>query len=247
MPEKYVKDWNELANADAKWSIVSDPSKKYDQWDDIEFFKTGEEDIKAFMEKINVSGLTVDKNEALDFGCGIGRLSNALSKYYKKVFGIDISDKMISDAKKIHKKNENIKFIKNTEPDLKIFEDEKFDLIYSLIVLQHIPKKKLIKSFLKEFIRISKKGGIIFFQLPSIKNRSYLFDNLLQIRGKIYHLAIKAGFSRQFCFKTLNLSPYMYMNYISSTEILSLFSEKCQLLNIDHEKSENTSYIFRKI
>ena len=246
MTGNYVRDWEELANADAKWAIVSDPRKKYNKWDHSDFFKTGETDVNGFIRKIRNYNVKLNTGEALDFGCGIGRLTTALSRFYDKVYGIDVSERMIREGRELNKENKKIEFILNTEPDLGLFNSSKFDLIYSVIVLQHLPDRGLIRSFLEEFKRVLKPEGILYFQLPSIESRTPFFDRLLKLRSSLYHFLLNTGFSRQFCFKRLNLSPYMYMNHISSGEIGELFSADFELLELSNDRSENTSYIFRK-
>jgi ubiquinone/menaquinone biosynthesis C-methylase UbiE len=43
--------------------------------------------------------------------------------------------------------------------DLKQFENDTFDLVYSYIVFQHIPEEAVIESYLREISRVLKPGG----------------------------------------------------------------------------------------
>jgi len=47
----------------------------------------------------------------------------------------------------------------NEKTNLKIFGDDYFDMIYSIIVLQHISDPQIIKSYISEFARILAKDG----------------------------------------------------------------------------------------
>src|SRR5690606_28251822 len=50
--------------------------------------------------------------------------------------------------------------------NLRRFADASMDLVFSLITLQHIPPK-VSKGYLREFVRVVKPGGVIWFQLPT--------------------------------------------------------------------------------
>jgi ubiquinone/menaquinone biosynthesis C-methylase UbiE len=244
--EKYTNDWEELAKIDPKWAILSDPRKKFKKWNNSEFFERGKSDMNKVLSTVKKTGVKIRYKQALDFGCGIGRVTKAMSRYFDKVYGIDISKRMIAMAKEIHKDNKKMKFFQNLKNDLSIFKDNKFDLVYSYIVLQHIPKRKLIEKFLMEFIRVTRPGGIIYFQLPTIRKRSLFLIGILTFRGKIFHLLTKFGFSGDFCFKYLKLAPHMYMSYISSKEVIRFLSKKVELLKIKKDKSTSTIYLFQK-
>jgi ubiquinone/menaquinone biosynthesis C-methylase UbiE len=57
-------------------------------WDEAEFFSSGHE--WAAGAGFKPGGVT-----ALDFGCGVGRMTNALATRYESVVEIDISDEML--------------------------------------------------------------------------------------------------------------------------------------------------------
>ena len=51
-----------------------------------------------------------EKNNVIDFGCGSGRDTLFLAKFYKKVIGIDASNEIIARNKKLKNSNKNIIF-----------------------------------------------------------------------------------------------------------------------------------------
>jgi 2-polyprenyl-3-methyl-5-hydroxy-6-metoxy-1,4-benzoquinol methylase len=77
----------------------------------------------------------------LDIGCGIGRLEKFLAQYCKEVHGIDVSGRMVKLAKQRLKDINNLFFHKTNGRDLSIFPDNKFDFVFSILVLQHIEKE----------------------------------------------------------------------------------------------------------
>ncbi len=244
----YHTDWEEFAELDSKWAILTDPSKKYKRWDEKDFFKTGRQEVKNLIDLIKNLNINVKFGTALDFGCGIGRLTHHLVKYFEKVYGVDISKKMISDAKALHNKDKKIIFIQNTRNNLKCFNNNQFDLVFSSITLQHIPDKNQIKDYLKEFLRVLKPGGVLFFQLPSIPSYSRFKKELLKIRGFFYYIFVnKFRLSRQFCYSRLKLKPFMHMNYMDSNEVKALFSQETAKILIFNDKSTGTNYLINKL
>ena len=93
------KNWNELATKDALWSILPDPKKKNNKWQLEEFFRTGEKEALNVLKELEFLGLEINHGRCLDFGCGVGRLTQPFGKFFQESIGIDISEKMIEFAK----------------------------------------------------------------------------------------------------------------------------------------------------
>ena len=71
------RDWDELAELDPYWAICTTPGKRFGGWDTDEFFATGEREIGAVLAEAEPLGVPGARGEALDFGCGLGRLTRA--------------------------------------------------------------------------------------------------------------------------------------------------------------------------
>jgi SAM-dependent methyltransferase len=54
----------------------------------------------------------------------------------------------------------------NSSEDLSLLADDSIDFVYSSITLQHIPAPAA-ESYLSEFIRVIRPGGLVLVQLPS--------------------------------------------------------------------------------
>lgn len=160
------RNWESYAKIDPMWSILTYKSKKDKRWRHNDFFKTGELEINKIIKNSVKINHNLKFNTAMDFGCGIGRLSQALCKYFDKVYGIDISNTMIKQAKKFNKYKDRCIYHINTKNNLRIFTDNSFDFIYSNIVLQH-NKPIDSESYIREFIRTLKPHGLLVFQIPS--------------------------------------------------------------------------------
>src|SRR5437867_2168868 len=86
--------WEDLARTDPLWAILSDPAKRGNRWDEQQFFHTGEEEIREVLRHIGSLGLRLRHARALDFGCGVGRLTQALAGRFTETHGVDISPSM---------------------------------------------------------------------------------------------------------------------------------------------------------
>lgn len=125
-----------------------------------EFFSSGLSQINHMLENIrkHIDPLYAAKN-ALDFGCGVGRLIIPLSKVVNNVTGIDVSDSMLNEARK----NCETQFVSNVSllksDDNLLLLNGKYDLIYSFIVFQHIPVKRGVGIF-KNLLSRLENGGV---------------------------------------------------------------------------------------
>jgi ubiquinone/menaquinone biosynthesis C-methylase UbiE len=163
-------NWESLAKSDPLWAILSVPNKKGNKWDINDFLATGKQEIDGLINYMKNAYRFQNWHRALDFGCGIGRLTLPLAQYFDHVVGIDISDTMISMAQDLLNKSdstirEKIEYVLNKSNTLP-FEDSTFDLVYSKIVLQHLHKNDAL-LYISEFVRILKKDGLAIFQAPS--------------------------------------------------------------------------------
>ncbi len=163
--KKLQKHWNEFGKTDPLWAILTAPDKKGSKWQIDEFFKTGVDEIEAVFKYLKSLNISIAKRKALDFGCGVGRLTQALAYYFDEVYGVDIAPSMIDLARKYNRHGNKCKYFLN-EDNLKLFDDNSFDFIYSNIVLQHI-KPKYSKKYIMEFLRILMPYGVVIFQQPS--------------------------------------------------------------------------------
>src|SRR5688572_28982185 len=97
-------NWEGLAQQDAMWAILTNPDKTDNKWEKADFFASGRNEIRVVFEYLRTNDLLrFDNNRALDFGCGVGRLTRALGDYFNVVEGIDVSPTMIEKAQTLNK------------------------------------------------------------------------------------------------------------------------------------------------
>ena len=160
------RHWNEYGRSDPLWAILTAPDKKGNRWSIDEFLQTGRDEIDALIRYLDERGLAQNRRRALDFGCGAGRLTHALAGHFDHVIGVDIAASMIEVAKRLHGGTPNLDFRVNTSGRLESIPSGSVDLVYTLLVLQHI-RPRYIRQYLAEFVRLLTPGGVLLFQLPS--------------------------------------------------------------------------------
>jgi ubiquinone/menaquinone biosynthesis C-methylase UbiE len=151
------------------WAVASHADKRGGRWDLDEFLATGRAEIAEVMQGVVRVGAR-GRDAALDFGCGVGRLTQALVQHYAAVTGVDIAASMIDEARRIDN-TARCTFVVNARPDLQIFETGSFDLVCSSITLQHM-EPRFMRQYLAEFVRVLAPGGVAAFQIPSAPPKS---------------------------------------------------------------------------
>jgi SAM-dependent methyltransferase len=72
---------------------------------------------------------------------------------------------MVAKARELHAGLPNVEFRVNASDRLESIEADSIDLVYTRLVLQHMPPR-YIRAYLAEFIRVLRPGGVAVFQLP---------------------------------------------------------------------------------
>jgi len=129
----------------------------------------------------------------LDVGCGKGRFSKWMIDNGAQVTGIELSNSLLQEAQKISGGN----FLKGSATNLN-FQDETFDIVLCIEVLQHVPDTQRAVS---EMCRVLKKGGrILIFD----RNK---FSFLRTIWKKYRESRNQWMYPRNFAFKEHLFSP----------------------------------------
>ncbi|MGX7825463.1 class I SAM-dependent methyltransferase [Actinokineospora sp. 24-640] len=151
------RDWTRLGECDPLWAVYVSPGKRGGRWDVEEFLALGRDDVADTRAWLARLGRPTRWRRALDFGCGAGRLTTALADHAEAVTGVDVSLPMLETARAIDATG-RCEFVLNDAPDLELFGDNEFDLVYTALVLQHLPRE-VIEGYLPEFVRVLAPGG----------------------------------------------------------------------------------------
>jgi SAM-dependent methyltransferase len=118
------------------------------------------------MNDLRSLGRPLGHRAALDFGCGVGRLTQPLTEYFDEAVGVDLSHEMVRLAQGYNRAPDRCRYVVNAAADLSMFPTGSFDLVFSYLTLQHMPPRYSMR-YLREFVRIARTGGIICVQLPA--------------------------------------------------------------------------------
>lgn len=167
MLKHHAERWNELAESDPLWAILSNPSAKGNRWKLNDFFATGDRELAPIFSRAAELERPETFGVALDFGCGVGRLTRAMSARFQRSVGVDISPSMIRQARELNSDRPGCDFLVNSTPDLRQFPDGYFDFVYTSNVLQHLVHQESILGYVREFVRVLAARGLAVFQLPT--------------------------------------------------------------------------------
>jgi SAM-dependent methyltransferase len=223
------RDWNELAELDPYWAILTSPGTRFGAWDSDAFFATGAAEIDAVMHHAAQLGHPRGRARALDFGCGLGRLTRPLAGHFDECVGLDISEGMVREARRLNADAPGASFVVNAAEDLRRFDDQSFDLVYSVIVLQHVPDRDAIESYIAEFCRVLAPGGLAIFQLPSHIPKIFR----LQWRRRLYLALRRIGVGASFLYNRLRLMP-IAMSSMAERDVVALVTSRgARLLEVE--------------
>ena len=164
--ENLKRHWDALGRKDPLWAILIDPAKRNGGWNADEFFRTGEKDVEIILRHVGALNFPLKRAAALDFGCGVGRLTQALCRHFEYCCGVDIAPSMIRHAIEHNRYGKRCHYVAHDRNDLSLFGDNTFDFICSLITLQHM-RPEYSERYFGEFLRILKPGGLLVVQMPS--------------------------------------------------------------------------------
>jgi len=173
--ERMRADWNQRAGEDANYYVAFGRRGQ----DDDEFFATAAPVVRGLewdLPRLNT------RDAALEIGCGPGRLMRPLSRHFREIHGVDVSDAMIRLARERLRHTPNAFPHHSSGSDLSLFPDEKFDFVYSYAVFQHIPSAEVVFHYLREARRVLKNGGILRCQINGLPRTAKRYDTWNGVR-----------------------------------------------------------------
>jgi len=162
------RDWEALGRSDPLWAVWTHPDRRDGGWigHEREFFEAGAGEVAKVLSAGARHGRPAARRRALDFGCGVGRLSRGLSAHFDAVVGLDLSRPMVERARELNADRPNCRFEVNLTAGLAGLRDGEFDLVLSLITLQHVSDPAAVRSYLRELARVLAPDGLLAVQLP---------------------------------------------------------------------------------
>tara|TARA_A100000164_G_scaffold192496_1_gene170889 strand:- start:677 stop:1399 length:723 start_codon:yes stop_codon:yes gene_type:complete len=211
--QEEIQKFSKLAE---EWWDVSGKFKPLHMFNPVRIEYILEKTVSHFNKKekrLPLKGL-----KFLDIGCGGGLMSEPMCRLGAEVTGIDASWKNIKIAESHSKKNNlKINYIKASPEELK--ENEKFDVILNLEIVEHVEDVDL---YFKSCAKLLKKNGLMF---TATLNRTFVSF-------------IKAIIGAEYILRWLPIGTHDWNKFLKPEEI----EEKISKLNFTIQETKGLEF-----
>lgn len=177
--EHIADSWNELGKTEPYWSVLSEPDFMMERIGETKdhFLETGRFQIERLFSTLRRCGIEPSAEwDVFELGCGLGRVTRWLAEEFRSILAGDISKSHLMLAQQINADAPGFSRIQWRQ--LKTPDDvatlPRFDLFFSVIVLQHNPPP-VIAMLLDQIAARLRVDGVAYFQVPTYQ-RDYHFD-----------------------------------------------------------------------
>jgi ubiquinone/menaquinone biosynthesis C-methylase UbiE len=140
--------WDALASADTA-RYVGDPAR-------------GTAELDSLFARL---GADPRGGTCVEVGSGPGRMTGALAARFDRVVAVDVSPAMIERARtEVDAPNVDFRVVSGERLDG--VADSSAEAVVCYLVLQHLPRRRVVVSYLREIARVLARGGEAFVQLP---------------------------------------------------------------------------------
>ena len=101
-------------------------------------------------------------DRVLEIGAGTGRYSHALARQGYAVDAVELVEHNIEVFRQNTLPEENVRIVQGNALDLSAFPDRTYDIVLLLGPLYHLYNDEDKRQALREAIRVTKKGGVVF-------------------------------------------------------------------------------------
>jgi SAM-dependent methyltransferase len=148
-------DWRAIGAREPFWGVLTWPEYRRENLDEdrlAAFYATGVNHIAGIAgELAHIGGAPFHVDAALDFGCGVGRLTEAMGAYADQIIGYDISPGMLEEARARGA---------GKAVYTGVLPDGPFDWINSYIVFQHIPPQAGLDLLEQLLAKLTARGFV---------------------------------------------------------------------------------------
>jgi 2-polyprenyl-3-methyl-5-hydroxy-6-metoxy-1,4-benzoquinol methylase len=142
-----------LSYSEFRAGVLDDQTKQ-------KFFASGVEVVDNFIAQAERTFGPLRYGTALDYGCGVGRLTRRLADRFQKVIGVDVSPGMLEEARRNLSEYGNVTLERAGSAS-----STSLDFVLSKIVFQHIPTSEGFRILELLAGRLS-PGGVGILDLP---------------------------------------------------------------------------------
>lgn len=144
--------WDAAAASDRVEQYVGDPATAAAELDSL-FSRLGEEPHGG---------------TCVEVGCGFGRMTGSLARRFDRVVAVDVSPRMLELARAAVPAS-NVELVLVSGSSLEPVPDAVADTLVCYLVLQHLPRRRVISAYFREFARVLAPRGRAFVQLPVLR------------------------------------------------------------------------------
>ena len=228
-------DWREIGARNPYWGVISTPKFEKDALtpESVEdFYRSGRDQIEAVATDLGWLTGRTPSGRALDFGCGLGRLAEAMTRFADPVVGYDISPGMLELARA---RGGKVTYVGE-------LPDGPFDWINSDIVFQHIPPERGL-VLLRQLMDRLALNGMISLQLTIWRDPGLDFPTAKGLEGLLLGLRLRRKA------RTLPVGHIHMFDYDLSA-VIRIFNEAgiqdMRLMSTDHAGHHGVLILGRK-
>jgi ubiquinone/menaquinone biosynthesis C-methylase UbiE len=179
-------EWKAWAKRDPLFAISTWADKHKEgstPWSDGEFYALGKSDWEDFHTKWRHYGL--NNASCVEIGCGAGRITKQLAKVFGTVYAFDISEDMLTYARR-HLTEENLRFQVSNGRDL-LLPESSVSAVFSCHVFQHFDSLSVAHLYFEQIYRVLCEGGTMMIHVPihCWPHVSIPFEMLYRMRKRI--------------------------------------------------------------
>lgn len=154
VPRDTDEDWRIIGDEDPYHGVLTHDRFRRDQLTDealVDFFMSGRGEVEHYLQRMRVLFGDFQPRSALDFGCGVGRLTRPLAEITADAIGVDVSPGMLEEARRYS--GPGARFTD-------VFPERQFHWVMSFIVLQHITPEQGHAAIDRLLGAVAHDGGI---------------------------------------------------------------------------------------
>ncbi len=157
-------EWERWGQVDPLYGVASWAGKERGgvaPWTDDEFYQLGRSDWQDFLAHWKKYG--VDNTSCLEIGCGAGRITMHLARYFRTTHAVDVSREMITYARQ-HIRDPSVNFYLTNGMEIPL--DNPVNAVFSTHVFQHFDSLNHASDYFAEISRVLTPGGSLMIHLP---------------------------------------------------------------------------------
>jgi SAM-dependent methyltransferase len=162
------REWQYWGREDPLYGVITRPGREATKrgWQTNEFFGHGEAEFASVRDQWEHYGR--EPGRCVEIGCGAGRMTRQLLKYFDEVVALDVAEGQIAKAHEILGSDAGrVQFHLVDEPDIPV-PDQSCDAMFSSEVFQHFAVFDGVTRYLELTFSKLRPGASACFHLPVI-------------------------------------------------------------------------------